>query len=249
MNDNKRYTDALIEFHKERLSSLSNPTMKCEGCQNPRQFVSHQDKLIFTCGSQGSGKCGVQYEITVPHYTYFPQEYNVLSQCIYGHGYSDDIDDVSRYAVETAIQTFEFSKPFQELVKEASEYRKHCDAEREKLVQQYQKLNKEESRIQQVHDVSRIRNTNATKRLKLQKMMKETDDPMQLSQLRKEYVDLFVNEREELYPKIDELTNDVSDDYVVIKQATIDVSNDTYKKTEKKKRKPRKKPPQVTTGS
>ena len=93
--------------------------------------------------------------------------------------------------------------------------------------------------------MSRVRHTNATKRLKIQKQMKETDDPMQLSQLRKEYADLFVNEREELFPMIQGLSGDIIDDYVVIKEGSVKRLNTTYTQTTKpkKKRKPRKKPP------
>ena len=251
MSDNTTYKDALIDFHKERLLSLSNPSLQCDGCKNPRQFISHQDKLIFTCGSQGNGKCGVQYEITIPQYNYVPQEYMRLSQCIRGEGYTDDIDDVSRYGLETTIQTYDFSKHFQDSVKEASDYRKQCESDRTKLVSQYQAHNNEESRIQKIHDVSRIRHTNATKRLKIQKQMKETDDPMQLSQLRKEYADLFVNEREELFPKIQELSGDIIDDYVVIKDGSVKRLNTTYTQTTKpkKKRKPRTKKPPATEES
>lgn len=248
MSDNRQYSDALVDYHKARLESLSNPSLQCEGCQNPREFISTKDKLVFTCGSQGNGKCGVQYEVIIPHYTYFPQEYKRFYQCIRGEGYTDDIDDLSRYGLETTIKTFDFSKTFEDTVNESSEYHTQCESERKELIKKYQAQNNEESRIQKIHDMSRIRHTNASKRLKIQKQMKETDDPMQLSQLRKEYVDLFVNEREELFPIVSELSNDIIDDYVVIKDGSVKRLNTTYTQT-KKPKKPRKRKPRVTQGS
>lgn len=75
------YLEAFQNFFHERFRSQTKKNNdKCEGCNSIKQFIIKKDKLIYSCGSK-SGKCGKQFEITLPKYIYFPEmKYEIYKQ-------------------------------------------------------------------------------------------------------------------------------------------------------------------------
>ncbi len=70
---NKEYFDSLGLFYSERLKSqIKKKHQKCEGCEQIKQFIVKNNRLIFSCGAK-SGKCGPKYIITLANYMNYPE--------------------------------------------------------------------------------------------------------------------------------------------------------------------------------
>lgn len=76
MSDTPVYLDALHTFYSERLKAgLKNKFSTCKGCKDKKQFIIKEGKLYYTCGAS-SGDCGLQLEITLAKYLYYPEVIN-----------------------------------------------------------------------------------------------------------------------------------------------------------------------------
>ena len=70
------YLNALHIFYSERLKAgLKKKFSTCKGCKDKKQFIIREGKLYYTCGSS-SGDCGLQLEITLAKYLYYPEAIN-----------------------------------------------------------------------------------------------------------------------------------------------------------------------------
>lgn len=59
-----KYTTNFIEYHIEKYSN----SKKCDGCEKNKQFIESEYSLIYTCGDDGNGDCGVKIKINLIKY-------------------------------------------------------------------------------------------------------------------------------------------------------------------------------------
>ena len=218
------YESHLKLFHKERLLSLSDKDAPCLGCTNKRHYIAKEHELILSCGSQGKGKCGDQIKIQLPKYTDYQAESQKIRNTLNGVGYTDDINDLTRYDLTKLLKIAKFSKDFEEL---------------KELTKSYETLNKTKEYEEMIQELYTLRHKISKGRTKLMKRLTTEDDNDKLHEYRVEYAKLGKLEKEEVLPLIQKLETPF-ENYLVVKGPNVTKLNETYLKSEKKSKKPKK---------
>ena len=82
MSFDEEYYTHLEEYYNDMLTSKNKKYSKCEGCKNDRKFIikSKDDtlQLIYTCGSNTDKKCGPIFQLTLPKYINYNNDYTYL---------------------------------------------------------------------------------------------------------------------------------------------------------------------------
>ena len=234
------YDSHLKLFHKERLLSLSGKDSPCLGCTSKRLYKALEHELILSCGSQGTGKCGDQIKIHLPIYADYPTESHKIRNTLNGVGYTDDINDLTRYDLTEILKVAKFSKDFTDAKDAQDEESKTLKNELKELTQAYETLNRTKEYKDLMQDLSTLRNKISKGRTKFMKRLTTETDTDKLHEYRVEYAKLGKLEQEEVLPLIRKLEIPF-EDYLVLKDPKVTKLNETYLKSEKKPKKPRKK--------
>ena len=234
------YESHLKLFHKERMLSLSDKDAPCLGCTSKRQYIAKEHELILSCGSQGKGKCGDQLKIQLPTYADYPAESQKIRNTLNGVGYTDDINDLTRYDLTKLLKIAKFSKDFAGAKEAQDEESKTLKDELKGLTKSYDTLNKVKEYEEMIQEIYTLRHKISKGRTKLMKRLTTEDDNDKLHEYRVEYAKLGKLEKEEVLPLIQKLETPF-EDYLIIEEPKITKLNETYLKSEKKPKKPRKK--------
>ena len=234
------YDSHLKLFHKERLLSLSDKDAPCLGCTSKRLYKALEHELIFSCGSQGTGKCGDQIKVQLPTYADYPTESQKIQKTLNGVGYTDDINDLTRYNLAEILKTAKFSKDFTEAKDAQDEESKTLKDELKGLTKSYETLNRTKEYKDLMQELSTLRNKISRGKTKFMKRLTTETDTDKLHEYRVEYAKLGKLEQEEVLPLIQKLETPF-EDYLVLEEPKITKLNETYLKSEKKSKKQRKK--------
>ena len=234
------YESHLKMFHKERMLSLSDKDSPCQSCANKREYKATEHELILSCGSQGSGKCGDQIRIQLPTYADYPTDSQKIRNTLNGVGYTDDINDLTRYDLTEILKVAKFSKDFEEASVAQDEELKTLKGELKELRGAYDTLNRTKEYGEMMQELSSLRHKISKGRTKYMKRLLTETDADKLHEFRVEYAKLGKLEKDEVIPLIQKLETPF-EDYLVIKDPKVTTLNETYLKSKKKSRKPRKK--------
>jgi len=234
------YESHLKLFHKERMLSLSDKDSPCLTCTNKREYRATEHELILSCGSRGAGKCGDQIKIQLPTYADYPTDSQKIRNALNGVGYTDDINDLTRYNLTEILKVAKFSKDFEEAKAAQDEDSKALKDELKKLRGAYDTLNRTKEYGEMMQELSSLRRKISKARTKYMKRLLTETDADKLHEFRVEYAKLGKLEKDEVIPLIQKLETPF-EDYIVIEDPKVTTLNETYLKSEKKPKKPRKK--------
>lgn len=236
------YLKYISTFHKDLVTSLSQKEkyIRCTTCENKKQFIVNDNKLIYNCGSD-SGKCGNQFIITVPEYIHYEKMIKAFQLSMHGSfTYNEDIHDYSEYNIE------ELSKYLQ-LDDELAEYNEL----KQTILKDTQKLTSlfvSSNQLKQYYDSLTTLNTDVQKNnIRKKKILHELNNNQLITiedkiSLRKEYAKIVSQEKNELYPVYESILNHKNNHYLLLdpKDNYVEKINSLYlekgvKKTKEKK--------------
>lgn len=212
------YLDALHIFYSERLKAgLKKKFYKCKGCEDKKQFIIKEGKLYYTCGST-TGDCGLQLEITLAKYLYYPE-------AIYTQQLVRNMIDKSKHP---DLYSESDIKEYKEFIEDSDSILKQATKDFIKL----NKLNDRSVLIQKTHR-DRI-NHKKEQNLLMKKIQEETDLGKKRSLMR-DY--LVINKQiNENYMILHETCNPINN-FVVVEKGSASKESDTFEGITKKKEK------------
>ena len=241
------YLKYVSTFHKDLVTSLSQKEkyIRCADCENKKQFIVNDNKLIYNCGTD-SGQCGHQFIITIPDYIHYEKMIQAFKQSIHGSfTYHEDIHDYSEYNLD------ELSKylPLDEELKEYHELKQTILKDSQILTSLFVSSNQ----LKQYYDSLTNLNTDIQKNnIRKKKILHELHNDQILTiedkiSLRKEYATIVSREKHELYPVYESILNHENNHYLLLepKDTYVEKINTRYlekgtKKKEKKEKKEKK---------
>ena len=217
LKDNPEYLESLQIFYSERLKSGLKPKFsKCKGCSERKQFIVTDGKLYHTCG-ETSGNCGLQLEIDLATYVYYPET-------IETHYLVNSLIDKSKHV---DIYTKDEIKEYEEFIKVNDNILKEAKKD-------FIKLNDLKERFTLIQKTSKDRITmKKEQNLLLEKINKE-DDISKKQNLIKDYIRINQQLLEE-YFTMDEQCKEVNN-HIMTKQGSVNRESDTFEKVTKQKK-------------
>ena len=235
------YIEKFKQFHRDRMFSQDpSKPQKCAGCSNPMKFQSKDSRLVLSCGSQGKGACGEQYEINMPEYVRYSEEIEGINAVINGNYYDDDPRDLSSYPLEKLHKLTKLSKDETEAMKHQSGIVEKAHHDMGDLKKQYRKQNNVTEYKKNLQELHGLKQSVSRKRTRLMAQIKQETDDSKKTELIQDYSKTS-RVASEVYTLIQAL-NEKWMDYITIKTGSISHYNDTFEKKEKTK-KPRKDKP------
>jgi ribA/ribD-fused uncharacterized protein len=235
------YLKYISTFHKDLVTSLSQKEkyIRCTNCENKKQFIVNDNKLIYNCGSD-SGKCGDQFIITVPDYIHYEKMIKAFQQSMNGSfTYNEDIHDYSEYNLE------ELSKYLQldDELKEYNELKQTIVKDSQKLTSLFVSSNQ----LKQYYDSLTTLNADIQKNnIRKKKILHELNNDQLITiedkiSLRKEYATIVSQEKNELFPIYESILQHENNHHLLLqpKDNYVEKINSLYleKGTKKKEKK------------
>lgn len=232
----KEYYQYLINFHIDRFRLLSGESVNCNDCQNNKELILLENKLIYNCG-ESDGKCGTQYEILLAKYINYNKRKQELSDFINGKiKYSDDINHMDSYNLEQLNKYIDVKDEYDEQKERDITFLEEL-IEIDKLSIKINNLKEVEITLQKLNNTkNRIDND----KQKILKQLKTERDIEIKKQLRRKYAEYFKYEKDELHPLL-EIINKKNENLLLIKEPEIKKMNDNYEIQKVKERKKKKK--------
>jgi hypothetical protein len=178
IKDNPEYLESLQIFYSEKLKAGLKPKFsKCKGCSENKQFIVNEGKLYHTCGSSSSssssssGKCGLQMEIDLATYIYYPETLNTR------HKLDSLIDKTKHPDI--------YSK---DEIKEHEEFLNDTDAILKEATKDFVKMNKLSDRFSLIQKNSKNRINMKKDQNLLMVKIKDEDNIIKKQNLIKDYV-------------------------------------------------------------
>ena len=222
IKDNPEYLESLQIFYSERLKSGLKPKFsKCKGCSERKQFIVTDGKLYHTCGEtsggETSGACGLQFEIDLATYVYYPETIDT-------HNLVNSLIDKSKHV---DIYTKDEIKEYEEFIKENDTILKEAKKD-------FIKLNHLNERFTLIQKTSKDRITmKKEQNLLLEKINKE-DDISKKQNLIRDYV-LINQQLQEEYFTMDEQCKEINN-HIMTKQGSVNRESETFEKVTKQKK-------------
>jgi len=213
MSDRKEYLDKIQEFYEHKLrSQLKDKYSQCNTCDEKKEFIEEEGKLIYSCGSK-SGKCGEQYIIHLAKYINYPLMKQEIDEYLY---YYLDLDKLKNY--------IDVDKELKELEKSISNYHKIYN----KSKKEYNKQNHIKSRSS---SIKKMYSTRILDKIKQQQLLKEisskdiTEEKKQ--DLYREYIGINQKIKEDYESLVKE--TETIDPYLLIEEGSVTNKQTTYK--------------------
>ena len=222
------YLQKLDIFYDQKMKYLSKKEkyIRCNDCDDKKEFNEEKDKLILSCGSD-KGECGPQIIIKLPKYIHYETKLDELRASI-----------ENEYNWEALQNYLEVNDE----VKESKENKKKITEEIIRIESLFFKKNMEmkQKQLQSFYD-QRIRKTKKCKELE-KELKKEGLTQEQKKELRQEYI-RNVQEMNTEYSDIKELVDDINP-FLTEEEPEVIIKHENYEYTkEKKKKKEKKEPP------
>lgn len=220
VRNNPEYLESLQIFYSERLKSgLKKKFKVCKGCSEPKQFIVRDGVLYYTCGSS-SGKCGLQMEIKLSKYAYYPESletHTLVSNQIDKSKHSDiySPDEIKEYQ--------EFLKTSEDILRESKK--------------DYFKLNKINERQAMIQKIHKNRITHKKEQNLLLTSIQDETDVMKKQGLIKDYINLNQVLFED-YNKLNEMCETI-DNFLLLESGSVNKESSTFQAQPKKEQKER----------
>ena len=211
------YLDALHTFYSERLKAgLKKKFSTCKGCKDKKQFIIKEGKLYYTCGSS-SGDCGLQLEITLSKYLYYPE--------------TKDTHYIVNNMIDKNKHPDLYSK---DEINEYNEFIEGSGAILKQATKDFIKLNKLDDRFSLIQKTRHERINHKKEQNLLMNKIKEEKDLSKKSLMR-DYI--VINQQiNENYMILHETCNSINN-FVVVEQGSVIKESDTFEGINKKKEK------------
>ena len=221
------YLQKLDIFYDQKMKYLSNKEkyIRCNECDDKKEFNEEKDKLILSCGSE-KGECGPQIIIKLPKYIHYETKLDELKESI-----------ENEYNWESLKNYLDVTSK----VDESKQKQKIITEEITRIERLFFKKNMElkQTQLQNFYD-QRIRKTKKCKEMK-KELEKEGLTEEQKRDFRKEYV-RNVQEMNTEYLDIKELVEDINP-FLTEEEPEVIIKHENYeyvKEKKEKKIKPRK---------
>ena len=213
-----QYLQNLEIFYDEKMKFLTKKDkyMKCNDCQQEKDFTEEKDKLILSCGKE-DGECGPQIIIEIPKYIYYEKKIKQLQE-----------DLINEYNWDSLKNYLDVSKEYEESLKK----QKIINEEITRIENLFFEKNIKEKQkyLQEFYD-KRIRKTRKCREIET-KLKNELLDDSQKKELRKEYV-IIVQEINNEYKEIKELLEDINP-FLEDKPPKVTIKHENYVYEKKK---------------
>ena len=213
------YLQKLDIFYDQKMKYLSNKEkyIRCNDCEDKKEFNEEKDKLILSCGSD-KGECGPQIIIKLPKYIHYETKLDELRASI-----------ENEYNWEALQNYLEVNDE----VKESKENKKKITEEINRIESLFFKKNMEmkQKQLQSFYD-QRIRKTKKCKELE-KELQKEGLTQEQKKELRQEYI-RNVQEMNTEYSDIKELIEDINP-FLTEEEPEVIIKHENYEYTKEKK--------------
>jgi len=204
-----QYLESFETFYVERLKAGFKKKFKtCKGCKNKKQFIITPGKLYYTCGSS-SGECGLQLEIELAQYSYYPEtiQDNLIIQSMLNKSKHPDI-----FSTEEIKEYEEWIQLSEDILK---------TAKREYI--QLNNINKRQTMIQETH---KQRMNQKKEQNLLMKQISEEKDSSKKESLIKNYILLNQTIFEEYKTLYDECSHPIN--HLLVEPGKANRESDTF---------------------
>jgi N-glycosidase YbiA len=215
------YLQKLDIFYDQKMKYLSNKEkyIRCNECDDKKEFNEEKDKLILSCGSE-KGECGPQIIIKLPKYIHYETKLDELRASI-----------ENEYNWETLQNYLDVT----DKVEGSNQKNKTITEEIIRIESMFFKKNMEmkQKQLQSFYD-QRIRKTKKCKELG-KELKKEGLTEEQKKVLRQEYI-RNVQEMNTEYSDIKELVKDINP-FLTEEEPEVIIKHENYEYTKEKKKK------------
>ena len=215
------YLQKLDIFYDQKMKYLSKKEkyIRCNDCDDKKEFHEEKDKLILSCGSD-KGECGPQIIIKLPKYIHYETKLDELRASI-----------ENEYNWEALQNYLEVS----DKVEESKENKKKITEEIIRIESMFFKKNMEmkQKQLQSFYD-QRIRKTKKCKEME-KELGKEGLTEEQKKEFRQEYI-RNVQEMNTEYGEIKELMEDINP-FLTEEEPEVIIKHENYEYTKEKKKK------------
>jgi len=216
IKDNPEYLESLQIFYSEKLKAGLKPKFsKCKGCSENKQFIVNEGKLYHTCGSSSSssssGKCGLQMEIDLATYIYYPETLNTRHKL-------DSLIDKTKYPDI-------YSK---DEIKEHEDFLNDTDAILKEATKDFVKMNKLSDRFSLIQKNSKNRINMKKDQNLLMVKIKDEDNIIKKQNLIKDYVILNQQLLDD-YKLMDETCKGIHN-HIMTKQGSVNRESATFER-------------------